>query len=85
MVSMGFGRSTYNPEPLSASGGMVNDRPSAIVGIVVGLVAWRRCRSAAEVYADLVEAAVDVHLDDLVDRFTNDQGVRPTRPYWLTR
>jgi hypothetical protein len=56
--------------------------PSAIVGVVVGLVAWRRCRSAADVYANLVEAAVDVHLDDLVDRFTNERGVRPTRPQW---
>jgi hypothetical protein len=56
--------------------------PSAIIGVVAGLVARQRFRSAADVYAGLVEAAVDVHLEDLVDRFTDDQGVRPTRPHW---
>lgn len=56
--------------------------PSAIIGVVVGLVSRQRCRSAADVYAGLVEAAVDVHLEELVDRFTDDQGVRPTRPHW---
>jgi hypothetical protein len=56
--------------------------PSAVVGVVVWLVAWRRCRAAADVYADLVEAAVDVHLDELVDRFTDEKGVRPARPHW---
>jgi hypothetical protein len=56
--------------------------PSAVIGVVVGLVAWRRCRSAADVYADLVEAAVDVHLEDLIGRFTDEKGVRPTRPQW---
>jgi hypothetical protein len=56
--------------------------PSAIIGAVLGLIGWRRCRSAADVYAGLVEAAVDVHLEELVDRFTDDQGVRPARPHW---
>lgn len=54
--------------------------PSAIIGLVVGLVCRQRCRSAADVYAGLVEAAVDVHLDDLLDRFTDDHGVRTARP-----
>jgi hypothetical protein len=56
--------------------------PSAILGVAVGLVCWRRCRTAADVYAGLVEAAVDVHLDDLLTLFTDDQGVRPARPHW---
>jgi hypothetical protein len=56
--------------------------PSALIGVVVGLVSRQRCRSAADVYAGLVEAAVDVHLDELLDRFTDEQGVRPTRPHW---
>jgi hypothetical protein len=56
--------------------------PSAIIGVVAGLVGRQRYRSAADVYAGLVEAAVDVHLDELVDRFTDGQGVRPTRPNW---
>ena len=36
----------------------------------------------ADVYAGLVEAAVNVHLEELIDRFTDDKGVRPTRPQW---
>jgi hypothetical protein len=56
--------------------------PSAIIGVVAGLVARQRYRPAADVYAGLVEAAVDVHLEELVDRFIDGQGVRPTRPHW---
>lgn len=56
--------------------------PCVIIGVAVGLVCWRRCRTAADVYAGLVEAAVDVHLDELLALFTDDQGVRPARPHW---
>jgi hypothetical protein len=35
-------------------------------------------REAAEVYAELVEAAVDVHLDRLLHRFDDER--RPVRP-----
>ena len=56
--------------------------PAAILAIGLGLVSWRRSRVAADVYAELVEAAVDVHLDDLWTRFADDQGIRLTRPRW---
>jgi hypothetical protein len=56
--------------------------PAAVVGAAVWLVAWRRSRAAAAVYADLVEAAVDVHVADLLERFADDSGVRPARPQW---
>jgi hypothetical protein len=52
--------------------------PSAIIGVVAGLVGWRRYRSAAGVYAGLVEAAVDVHREELIDRFSDGQKVPPT-------
>ncbi|SDJ32961.1 hypothetical protein SAMN05421874_101458 [Nonomuraea maritima] len=52
--------------------------PSAVIGLVVGLVAWRRSRDAAEVYAELVEATVDVYLHELLERF--DDETRPVRP-----
>jgi hypothetical protein len=56
--------------------------PAAVAGAAVWLVAWRRSRAAAGVYADLVEAAVDVHVPDLLERFADDSGVRPARPQW---
>ncbi len=56
--------------------------PAAVFGVGIGMVAWRRSRVAADVYADLIEAAVDVHIDDLWKRFADDQGVQPTRPQW---
>ncbi|TNC26419.1 hypothetical protein [Amycolatopsis alkalitolerans] len=56
--------------------------PAAVAGVVVWLVAWRRCRAAAEVYADLVEAAVDVHVGDFLGKFTGETGVLPARPQW---
>ncbi|GDY32063.1 hypothetical protein [Gandjariella thermophila] len=56
--------------------------PAAVAGAAAGLVAWRRSRAAAAVYAELVEAAVDVHVGDLLDRFADDSGVRPARPQW---
>ncbi|MDP4501672.1 hypothetical protein [Nonomuraea turcica] len=52
--------------------------PSAMIGLCAGLVAWRRARAAADVYAELVEATVDVYLDDLLERF--DDETRPVRP-----
>ncbi|TMR93670.1 hypothetical protein [Nonomuraea basaltis] len=52
--------------------------PSAVIGLCAGLVAWRRARVAAEVYAELIEATVDVYLDDLLERF--DDETRPIRP-----
>ncbi|WP_331534549.1 hypothetical protein [Pseudonocardia sp.] len=53
---------------------------AAVAGVVIGLVSWRRAQVA--VYADLVEAAVDVHLDDLLAQFVDERGVRPARPPW---
>ncbi|WP_435241457.1 hypothetical protein [Streptomyces cucumeris] len=52
--------------------------PSAVVGLGVAVVCRRRARETAEAYAELVEAAVDVHLDELLDRF--DDEFRPVRP-----
>ncbi|TMR21985.1 hypothetical protein ETD86_13235 [Nonomuraea turkmeniaca] len=52
--------------------------PSAVIGLCVALVAWRRARAETEVYAELVEATVDVYLDDLLERF--DDETRPIRP-----
>lgn len=52
--------------------------PSAVVAVCLALVAWRRARATGDVYAELVEAAVDVHLDDLLDRFADDK--RPISP-----
>ncbi|QWF84914.1 hypothetical protein [Amycolatopsis sp. CA-230715] len=51
--------------------------PSAVLGCCLGLIAWRRARVTGEVYADLVEAAYDVHLPDLLDRLADDGGLRP--------
>ncbi|MGH3567214.1 MAG: hypothetical protein ACRDRH_14520 [Pseudonocardia sp.] len=59
--------------------------PAAVLGVGIGLVSWRRSRIAADVYADLLEAAVDVHLQDLWQRFADEQGVSPTRPQWGKR
>jgi hypothetical protein len=56
--------------------------PAAVAGVVIGLVGWRRARAAVAVYADLVEAAVDVHLDGLLAQFVDERGVRPARPRW---
>ncbi|MGP3968612.1 hypothetical protein [Streptomyces sp. 6N223] len=39
--------------------------PAALIGLGAGLASHRRGRVAAEVYADLVEATVDVNLDRL--------------------
>jgi hypothetical protein len=52
--------------------------PSVLVAGCVAVVAWRRAIATADVYAELVEAAVDVHLDDLLDRFAADD--RPVSP-----
>lgn len=43
--------------------------PAAIIGVGVGIVAWRRARVAAEVYGDLIEATFDVHTVDLMQHF----------------
>ncbi|SNQ50820.1 conserved membrane hypothetical protein [Frankia canadensis] len=52
--------------------------PSTLVGIATGIAAWRRCGMTAAAYAELVEAAVDVHHAELLDRF--DEETRPIRP-----
>jgi len=52
--------------------------PSALGGICAGLLAWRWTRKRTADYADLVEAVVDVHIADLLDRF--DDETRPARP-----
>ncbi|MEV0178594.1 hypothetical protein AB0I54_04685 [Streptomyces sp. NPDC050625] len=51
--------------------------PSAAAGACAALVAWRRGRERADVYAELVESAVDVHLPELSERF--DEETRPVR------
>ncbi|BAC69912.1 hypothetical protein AQJ43_30745 [Streptomyces avermitilis] len=51
--------------------------PSAVAGAGAALVAWRRGRDRAEEYAELVESAVDVHLQELFERF--DEEARPVR------
>ncbi len=52
--------------------------PSALVGAGTAGVAWWRTRAAAEVWAELVEAAVDVHVEDFLRHF--DDETRPVRP-----
>jgi hypothetical protein len=39
--------------------------PAALLGLAVGLTAWRRARVAVDALAELVEAVVDVHGPDL--------------------
>jgi hypothetical protein len=41
--------------------------PAAVIGLGVGFASHRRVRSAADVYAELVEATVDVHLEQLIE------------------
>jgi hypothetical protein len=48
--------------------------PAAVGAAVTGIVGWWRGRRAAESHADLVEAAVDVHLRKLADEL----GLGPT-------
>ncbi|MDT0342551.1 hypothetical protein [Streptomyces litchfieldiae] len=52
--------------------------PGALLGLSIGYVARRRARVAADGYAELVEAAVDVHLHELIEHF--DDATRPVRP-----
>jgi hypothetical protein len=42
--------------------------PAALIALVAAVVARHRARLAAEVYAELVESAVDLHLDRLLTR-----------------
>lgn len=41
--------------------------PAAVVGVVTGLVAWRRARGSLDEFATLVESAVDLHLRPLAE------------------
>jgi hypothetical protein len=41
--------------------------PAAVVGVVTGLVAWRRARASLDEFAGLVESAVDLHLRPLAE------------------
>lgn len=52
--------------------------PSALAGVWAGLVAWHWSRDRTDAYAELAEAAIDVHVADLLDRF-NDE-THPLRP-----
>lgn len=52
--------------------------PSVLVAVCVTLVSWRRGRTTADVYAELVESAVDVHLTDLLECL--DDAARPISP-----
>jgi hypothetical protein len=49
--------------------------PSGAAGAVAGVIAWRRARARTGEYAELVEAAVDVYVHELLDRF--DDRARP--------
>ncbi|MFI9149134.1 hypothetical protein [Streptomyces sp. NPDC053367] len=42
--------------------------PAAVIAVVVALTARRKAAPAAEAYAELVESAVDLHLDRLLTR-----------------
>jgi len=42
--------------------------PAALIALVTAFVSWRRATLTAEVYAELVEATVDLHLDRLHTR-----------------
>jgi hypothetical protein len=53
--------------------------PSAVIGVTVAMVAWRRCKATADVYAELVEATVDIHLADLLARLTDGAELHPLR------
>lgn len=50
--------------------------PAAVIGAGLVLVAWTRMRSAAASYAELTEAAVDVHVVELFQHFAQEQGGR---------
>jgi hypothetical protein len=52
--------------------------PSALAGAWAGLIAWRWSRERTDAYAELAEAAIDVHIADLLDRF--DDETQPLRP-----
>jgi hypothetical protein len=56
--------------------------PSVVVGLCLAIVSWRRSRAAGAVYADLVEATYDVHLGDLLDKFSDP--ISPQRGRQLT-
>ncbi|WP_380281801.1 hypothetical protein [Kitasatospora purpeofusca] len=43
--------------------------PAALIGLVVGLLAWSRGRRAAVLHAELVESAADLHLKTLAAEF----------------
>lgn len=55
--------------------------PAAVLGVTVGVVSWRRARSAAGLFADIVEATVDLRHRGLVAElgFPVEQG-RPLPP-----
>jgi hypothetical protein len=52
--------------------------PSALAGVWAGLLAWRWGRERTDAYAELAEAAIDVHITELLDRF--DDATHPLRP-----
>ena len=62
--------------------------PAALIALGVGLVGWTRGRAAARVYAELLEATVDVHAATLAtqlrlvgedEAMTNRVGAEITR------
>jgi hypothetical protein len=61
--------------------------PMVFVGIVIGLVAWRRARTNAAVLADLVESTVDVHAVQLAAALgvpVTDNRVTPSNGEQIT-
>jgi hypothetical protein len=52
--------------------------PSALIAGCLAIVSWRRAVATADGYAELVEAAVDVHLHELLDTFADD--TKPVSP-----
>lgn len=55
--------------------------PALLIGAVTCCVAWQRARNSTEGLAQLVEAAVDLHLRDLAERLGIDTRGRLSREF----
>ena len=58
--------------------------PSAVIGVALAVLTWRRARAAAAGYADLVESAVDVRRDELIRHFAADPAIGRAQGLELT-
>ncbi|MER7497425.1 hypothetical protein ABT033_33090 [Streptomyces pharetrae] len=54
--------------------------PAALIVLVAAVVARHRARLAAEVHAELVESAVDLHLGRLLTRLAEPRPSLPAGP-----